>query len=57
MGFGEETNFPYPFLDWDLIGWLVIPAVLGISAFYIGMSYLTLWIDKKRVKRQTNRQD
>ncbi|MDR2108185.1 MAG: Pr6Pr family membrane protein [Coriobacteriales bacterium] len=48
---GAGTRFPYFFLDFDLIGGWVFAYSFGILAFFLGLSYLLLWVDRKRARR------
>jgi len=50
----EASNFPYFFLDYNDVGGFMFLYIAVMSAFYLGLSFAMLAIDKKRAKRTTN---
>ncbi|MDR1733972.1 MAG: Pr6Pr family membrane protein [Oscillospiraceae bacterium] len=44
---GSPSYYPYMFLDIDLLGWLVLPIVLGMSGFFALLAWLWYRADKK----------
>jgi hypothetical protein len=44
----KASHFPYFFIDYYESGWWVALYVTIITAFFIGVSYFMLWVDKKR---------
>jgi hypothetical protein len=51
---GEVTHFPYFFIDYYLSGWMVAVYVILITAFFVGVAYGILYLDKKYAKKQTS---
>lgn len=47
----EGGRFPYPFIDFDLLGWKVIPIVIGLNLGFIAFGYLYVAIDRALAKR------
>jgi hypothetical protein len=45
---GEIIHFPYFFMDYYELGLWIIPYILGISLFYLGLGKILLYIDHKR---------
>ncbi|MDR1939738.1 MAG: Pr6Pr family membrane protein [Clostridiales bacterium] len=48
---GEITRFPYFFIDYDQSGWMVAVYVVAIAAFFVGIAYFILHLDRKRTKK------
>jgi hypothetical protein len=46
-----DARFPYFFIDYDQSGGMVAVYVLVIAAFFIGVSYGILYLDKKYAKK------
>lgn len=44
-------RFPYFFINWDILGWKVIPIVIALNAAFIALGYVMVWIDKKAAGR------
>jgi hypothetical protein len=42
---GQIVHFPYFFIDYYAIGLWIIPSILGISLFYIGIGKIFLYLD------------
>ena len=55
-GLERWSYFPYFFLDPEKVGLWMIAFIAGLTAFYLGLCYFTLWIDKKRGKREAKKQ-
>lgn len=49
--FGEDSFYPYPFLDIDKYGFQVTFAVLGILLFFLFIALIWRYIDNKLAKR------
>jgi hypothetical protein len=51
-GIGDgSSRYPYPFMDVDQLGWgTVLLAVLAMTAFFIGLGYIWVLIDKGLAK-------
>lgn len=49
--FGEDSFYPYPFLDIDKFGFQVIFAVLGLLLFFLLIALIWRYIDNKLAKR------
>ncbi|MDR1905918.1 MAG: Pr6Pr family membrane protein [Clostridiales bacterium] len=47
---GEATHFPYFFIDYYQSGWMVAVYVVVITAFFVGISYFILYLDRKKIK-------
>jgi len=45
---GEIIHFPYFFMDYYLLGLWIIPYILGISLFYLGLGKILLYLDHRR---------
>jgi hypothetical protein len=48
---GETARFPYFFMDYYETGAWVALYIIGLAAFYIGLSFLLWFIDFRRAKR------
>ncbi|MBE5951612.1 MAG: hypothetical protein E7260_08495 [Lachnospiraceae bacterium] len=44
---GVESYYMYPFLDFDAYGPLVFVFILGLAGFFLGLSYLWYYLEKK----------
>lgn len=49
---GEPSRFPYFFIDFDQQGWFVAVWVILLTAIFVGLMYLILYLDKKIKKKQ-----
>ncbi|MDR1438497.1 MAG: Pr6Pr family membrane protein [Clostridiales bacterium] len=45
---GAAVRFPYFFIDYDQIGWMVAVYVVAIALFFFGIAWLLLWSDRRR---------
>lgn len=43
----ENGRFPYFFIDWDILGWKVIPIVIALNAAFIALGFVMVFIDGK----------
>ena len=43
---GRAYRFPYGFMDYDNLGYMVIPWFIGLAVLFIGLSFLLLWLDR-----------
>jgi len=48
----EPSYYPYFFLDFSVIGFLMIPFILVMTVFYFGLGATLRYIDKMRGKRR-----
>lgn len=40
-------RFPYFFINWDMLGWKVVPIVIGLNAAFIALGFAMVWLDNK----------
>lgn len=48
---GVDSYFIYPFLDYDAYGPIVFVFLLGLTGFFLGLSYLWYYLEKKATKK------
>ncbi len=51
---GQPVRFPYFFLDFDQLGLMVFAYVAALVAFFLILSHIIYFIDKKRAKPDRN---
>ncbi|MCL2861473.1 MAG: Pr6Pr family membrane protein [Firmicutes bacterium] len=56
-GLTYPSYFPYFFMDFNEIGLLMIPFMVAMTAFYLGLGLFLRFIDKKRVRKKKEKSD
>jgi hypothetical protein len=49
---GSESYYPYFFIDIDQFGWYVLPMVLVLTLFFIGIYVAWQFIDRAIAKKE-----
>jgi hypothetical protein len=48
---GRAVRFPYFFIDWDVAGAWALLYILALVAFFLAISHLMYWNDRRRKRR------